>query len=125
MTNGISGFSFDAIRNRLVVGRSLSNIVSFFDCSFCTAQQSTQTLIVQVNALVPVTLTAQKANSLTNKLDSAIKSLDQGNSNAGCAHLQGFIQLVNNYISAGFLTPAQGQPLINAATTIRTSLGCK
>jgi hypothetical protein len=43
---------------------------------------------------------------------------------AACAHLQGFIQLVNNYINAGFLTPAQGQPLINAVATIRTSRGC-
>jgi hypothetical protein len=125
VTNGISSAAFSQIRNRLVVGRAASNLVSLFDCSFCTAQQATQTLIARVNALVPVTLTAQKANSLTNKLDSAIKSLDKGNTNAACAHLQGFIQLVNNYISAGFLTPAQGQPLINAATTIRMSLGCR
>jgi hypothetical protein len=35
-TSGISDFSFDAFRNRLVVGRSASNIVSLFDCPFCS-----------------------------------------------------------------------------------------
>ncbi len=35
VANGISGFSFDALRNRLVVGRSASNIVSLLDCPFC------------------------------------------------------------------------------------------
>jgi hypothetical protein len=36
VVSGISGFSFDAFRNRLVVGRSASNIVSLFDCPFCS-----------------------------------------------------------------------------------------
>ena len=35
VANGISDFSFDAFRNRLIVGRSASNTVSLFDCPFC------------------------------------------------------------------------------------------
>jgi hypothetical protein len=37
VARGISDFSFDEFRNRLVVGRGASNIVSLFDCPFCSA----------------------------------------------------------------------------------------
>jgi len=35
LPNGISDFSYDAVGNRLVVGRSASNRVTVFDCPFC------------------------------------------------------------------------------------------
>jgi hypothetical protein len=33
--NSFPGFSFDAVHNRLIVGRNASNIVSLLDCPFC------------------------------------------------------------------------------------------
>jgi alpha-tubulin suppressor-like RCC1 family protein len=95
-----------------------------FTLNVQTAQQSLQSLIAQVNALVPSVLTSQKANTLTNKLDSAIKQLDTGNTAAACTHLQDFIDLVTAYIGNGTLTSAQGQPLIDAANGIKTQIGC-
>jgi hypothetical protein len=98
--------------------------LSQFTLSVQTAQQALQTLKAQVNALVPGTLTAQKANTLTNKLDAAIKQLDSGNTAAACTQLQDFIILVNAYIGNGTLTSAQGQPLINAANAVKGDIGC-
>jgi hypothetical protein len=43
VANGISDFSFDALRNRIIVGRSASNIVSLFDCPFCNNTTTTIT----------------------------------------------------------------------------------
>lgn len=67
-------------------------------------------------------LPGSNGQALLNKLDSAQKQLGKGNINAVIAKLQEFITQVNNYISSGKLTAADGQPLIDAANAIITSL---
>jgi len=87
-------------------------------------QQQATTLVGQVQALVPGTLTQNQADALINKLEQVIDKLDKGQTNAACGQLGSFINQANADINNGSLTAAQGQALINAANAIKTSIGC-
>ncbi len=52
--------------------------------------------------------------ALIAKLDAALTP-DKGNEIAAMNQLQAFINQVNAFINAGILSPAEGQPLIDAA----------
>ena len=54
-------------------------------------------------------------NSLIAQLEAAVGQLDRGNLKPARAKLEDFIQSVEKLINNGTLTPAQGQPLIDAA----------
>jgi hypothetical protein len=69
-------------------------------------------------------LTQDQADGLTDKLGAAIASLNRGNALAACNQLGTFINQANVFIRTGVLSPDKGLPLINAATAIRTRIGC-
>ena len=66
-----------------------------------------------------------QGNSLSSKLTHVVQSLNLGEINTACNQLRAFINEVDALISSGVLTSAQGEPLIGAATGIRTALGCR
>ena len=89
-----------------------------------TPQQQTRQLVSQVQALVPGTLTSGQALGLIAKLNQAIASLNAGDTASACNQMGAFINQVNGFINAGKLSAAQGASLIQAARSIRTSIGC-
>jgi hypothetical protein len=88
-----------------------------------TAQQASQNLIDQVQALIDAgVLNGGQGNALISKLEAIIKQLDKGNTTAAINELQAFINEVNAFINSGTLTPGQGQSLIDAANAIIAAL---
>lgn len=69
-------------------------------------------------------LTPDQADGLRDKLNAATASLDRGNTRAACNQLRAFLNQVNAFINTGILTSVEGQKLINAASAIRTQIGC-
>ena len=66
----------------------------------------------------PVTdrlLNTGQGQGLTNKLNSASKQLEKGNTAAALNKLNEFIAQVIDFASDGILTPQQAEPLFNAA----------
>jgi hypothetical protein len=64
-----------------------------------------------------------RGNALLSKLDTAVKKMDQGKDTVAANLLHAFIDQVDDYIAAGILTPAVGQPLIDAANQVISNLG--
>jgi len=90
-----------------------------------TPQSLIAALIAQINALVTQGALAQnKANPLITKLNQVVTKLDAGQTTAACGQFGAFINQLNADIGNGTLTPAQGQPLLDAANAIKTSMGC-
>ncbi|HEY3128954.1 MAG TPA: hypothetical protein VGL91_05810, partial [Acidobacteriota bacterium] len=90
-----------------------------------TPQDLATALGDQVQALVKTgTLNQGQGNSLTTKLAQILDSLNQGKTKTACNQLQAFINEVNSLVSEGVLPSGQAQPLIDAATNIRNTLGC-
>jgi hypothetical protein len=82
-------------------------------------QQEIQIIITNVQGLVTSGVLIQgQGNSLIAKLNAATKNLNNGNTNVAINELHAFINEVQADIRAGKLTPAQGQPLIDAANAI-------
>jgi len=82
-------------------------------------QQAIEVIGDDVQGLVDTgALNQGQGNALMNKLDQAINKLDQGKITQAINHLQAFINQVNDFINTGVLTPAEGQPLIDAANRI-------
>jgi ABC-type transporter Mla subunit MlaD len=79
-----------------------------------------------INQVAGLPLNAGQINSLTVKLENAINQLskDPPRVNAACGLLKAFINEVEAFIQANKLTEAEGQPLIDQATDIRTQLNC-
>ncbi len=88
-------------------------------------QEIQKQLEKMVNDLVTAgALNSGQGNSLLSKLDQAITKIKAGAKTVGCNLLTAFINEVQSLISTGVLTPAQGQPLIDKALTIKGELGC-
>lgn len=90
-----------------------------------TPQAAAGSLIDQVQALVDAgLLNGGQGNSLISKLEAAIKQLDKGNTTPAINQLQAFINEVNAFMNSTppILTPAEGQPLIDAANAIIAAL---
>ena len=91
-----------------------------------TPAQATQNLIDDVQALVPGVLDQDQADDLIESLQEAIEELTEPvpEPDEACELLQEFIADVNELINEGDLSPAQGQPLIDAANDIINVLSC-
>jgi hypothetical protein len=76
-----------------------------------SAQQEARLIINQVTALVTAG-TLNNGTELTAKLDSAIASLNKGNTTAGVNQLSAFIKQVNAFVKSGKLTSADAHLLI-------------
>lgn len=73
-------------------------------------------LITEIEALVnDGTLSEGTGQSLIAKIENAIKSIQNGNTNAMKGQLNAFIHQVESLIRNGTLTPEQGEPLISGA----------
>jgi Flp pilus assembly CpaF family ATPase len=88
-----------------------------------TAAAVVQDLINRTQALQPP-LTGQQAQGLLSKLNQALTSINSGQFSSACGKLGDYVTQVQNYISNGTLTSAQGQPLINSANHVRNTIGC-
>jgi len=88
-----------------------------------TPREGTEGLIVQVHSLIARGALSQgRGNALIAKLDGAIKQLEKGKTKTAVNELQAFINQVNAMINSGVLSPAEGQPLIDAANAIIAAL---
>ena len=84
-----------------------------------------EVLTARVEALITSgALTQDQGVGLLDKIHEISAKLDAGQTAAACNQLSGFINQVNGFIGSGTLTPADGQPLIDAATALKTKLGC-
>lgn len=84
-----------------------------------THVESIEDLRADVQALKDAgALNKGQANGIDNKLESAIKKLNQGNPAEAIVKLNEFITQANNFVTDGVLTAAQGQALIDAANRI-------
>ena len=83
---------------------------------FDTEILAVQSLIGNVKALG---LKQGQENSLTKKLDAAIKHLEKDRTRGACQKLNDFIDQVNAFVSSGVLDPVDGQDLIHQAEDIR------
>src|SRR5205814_528902 len=89
-----------------------------------TPQARTGMIISQVHGLVAAgALTSNQGAALTDKLDGVVSKLSKGQNGAAGNQLGAFSNQVGAFINSGSLTPAQGQPLINAAAAIRSQIG--
>ncbi len=119
--------SEDIITRVIVSGSTFQTAVD--DVSNCrsvaTPTELVSALKDKIQALVVSgDLKPGQVNGLTKPLDNAQRSLAEGKLVPACSQLQDFIDGVDKLIKKGELTPADGQPLIDAATDIRTDLGC-
>ena len=90
-----------------------------------TSQDVIATVGDQVQDLVNSgALNQGQGNSLTVKLTNILNSLNQGKTKNACNQLDAFINEVNAQVSSGVLTAAQGQALLNVATSLKQMLGC-
>ncbi len=80
-----------------------------------------QALIEEVEGLE---LKQGKENSLTKKLDAAIKHLEKDRTRGACQKLNDFIDQVNAFINGGILDPVEGQDLIDSAELISDEIVC-
>jgi hypothetical protein len=69
-------------------------------------------------------LTQGQADGLRSKLDAALASLNRGNATAACNQLGAFINQVNDLVTDGILTLAEGERLIYVAEVARGLIGC-
>ncbi len=84
-----------------------------------TPQERIELLIKEVNAL---DLNAGQGNALTAKLGAAIQQLDQGHVAPAINQLESFVNQVSAMMSSGVLSADEGEPLLDAANAIITSL---
>ena len=72
-----------------------------------------------------LTIPCRNSNALIAKLGKVIKQLEKGNTHTAINELQAFINQVNDFMNSTppILTPAEGQPLIDAANAIIAALG--
>lgn len=93
----------------------------FFTVTVLTPQAVVQNLINSVNAS---SLTGQQKNGLLAKLNAALSAINNGQTNVACPKLNDFINSVQNLISHGDITAAQGNAWINSANHVRNTIGC-
>ena len=90
-----------------------------------TPDEQIESLETSVQDLVASgSLKPGQANGLIRPLQNALRSLAKGNLAPACSQLNDFQVKVTQKILEGALTPGAGVALIDAATSIRTALGC-
>jgi len=86
-------------------------------------EESIEDTIAQVIAMVVEDkLNDGQAVSLLQKLDAAIKKLEDGKDNSAFRMLQAFINQIEAFINSGVLTYEEGQPLIDSARAVQDTL---
>lgn len=94
-------------------------------CSFTvtvlTPQAVVQNLINSVNAS---SLTGTQKNGLIAKLNAALDAINDGKKNVACNKLSDFVNSVENLISHGDISAAQGNAWINSANHVGNTIGC-
>jgi len=80
------------------------------------------TLILVIAMIAEDKLNEGQAVSLIQKLDSAIKKLEDGKDNSAFRMLQAFINQIEAFINSGVLTYEEGQPLIDSARAVQDTL---
>jgi hypothetical protein len=94
-------------------------------CSFTvtvvTPQAVINSLIASVNAS---SLTGTQKNGLLAKLNAALTAINSGQTNVACNKLSEFVNNVQNLISQGAVTAAQGNAWISSANHVRNTIGC-
>jgi alpha-tubulin suppressor-like RCC1 family protein len=84
-----------------------------------TPQEATTSIIDEVAELLGLdVVNVGQATSMTRILERVIAQLDRENPSVSVRMLEAFIFKVNAFITAGILSPEQGQPLIDAAQGI-------
>ena len=82
------------------------------ECEASVSYAAIDDLLTAVNALESSgALTSGEATALRNHLESAMRSLNAGNSCAAQAQLRAFEQQVRNFVGSGALTEAEAEPL--------------
>ena len=90
-----------------------------------TPEEQIESLETSVQELVASgSLKPGQANGLTRPLQNALRSLARGHLASACSQLSDFQVEVTQKVLDGALTPGEGVALIDAATSIRTALGC-
>jgi probable HAF family extracellular repeat protein len=69
-------------------------------------------------------LSSGEAQSLSSKLEGALKQCERGNANAATNQIEAFIHHIEAFVQSGKLTAAEGAALINEAQAILASLSC-
>ena len=82
--------------------------------------QDTVTLVIEM--IEDDKLNEGQAVSLIQKLDSAIKKLEDGKDNSAYNMLQSFINHIEAFMKSGVLTFDEGQPLIDSARAVQDTL---
>ncbi len=96
---------------------------STFSVTVQGAAQQLANLLQAVNALnVSGPGSASVKNQLDASLSAAEKSIDKGNVNAAQGQLGAFLNKLDSEVASGKLTPAQAQPLVDAAKRILSVL---
>ena len=123
------GFSVSISGGTAIVGAfgdedlEILNGSAYVFTSVQTAQEAAQDVIGQIETLLADALLNEgQGKSLTRKLKSAIRKLDQEQEKVAVNILNAFINQVNSLINAGVLSAADGDPLISAVQNIVDSL---
>jgi hypothetical protein len=94
------------------------------DVSTLSPQQEIQATVDTIDGLVDSgAVPPGPANSLVATLEGVSRQLASGNVNAAIARLNAFVRQVTALITAGSISPADGQPLIDAANETIAILG--
>ena len=88
-----------------------------------TSQEGAETVIDDIQDLVDSdTLNGGQGNALSSKLENIIEKLDNGQTNAACNQLEAFVNQVQSFIDDGTLSSSEGQPLLDKANLLISSV---
>ena len=94
-------------------------------CSFTvTVKTVTQTIEDLKTSVNNSSLSPSNKGGLVSKLQAAEDALAAGHTNTACTKLADFINSVQNLISHGDISAAQGNAWISTATHLRNTIGC-
>jgi hypothetical protein len=114
--HGVDSFVYEVSDGSLTRTASVTiNVLS--------AQEQIATLLALVQQLVhDGALNAGQGNALSVKLGQILSKLERGKINVALNVLNAFTNQVDALISGGVLTPEEGQPVLNAADDLKTTL---
>jgi len=95
-------------------------------CSFKVKIYTPQEVVANLEAAVAnlASLNQGQKNGLLSLLTALLDSITNSNNVSICGQLDGFIAKVTQWIGAGALTSAEGQPLITSANNLKKTYGC-
>ncbi len=126
----LAGKSFSLAHGYAAAGSYTVTVTVTDDLGAADSRTATVTVLTQAAAIQ--NLQSQAApfagrpgigQSLSSQLQNALKEIQRGRADKAAEHLQNFVAHVQNDISGGNLSPAEGNALIAAAQRIIASLG--